>query len=82
MTGRPRPAVTLYSAGFLSRISSPLERAVYPAAGLMILEPFKYSIGGFILFGPGDLIEKWNPPIPFTGNSWNGFLQKKSRPAQ
>jgi TRAP transporter 4TM/12TM fusion protein len=60
-------AIEAGAMGFLTKTSSPLERIIYLAAGLMILGPLKYSIAGFFLFGLGYLIEKWDPPIPFLG---------------
>jgi len=60
-------AIEAGAMGFLTKVSSPLERIVYIIAGLMILGPFKYSIAGFALFGLGYLLEKWDPPIPFIG---------------
>lgn len=60
-------AIEAGAMGFLTKVSSPLERIIYIVAGLMILGPFKYSIAGFILFALGYLLEKWDPPIPFIG---------------
>ena len=60
-------AIEAGAMGYLTRLSTPLERIIYIAAGLMILGPFKYSITGFLLFGLGCLIERLDPSIPLIG---------------
>jgi TRAP-type uncharacterized transport system fused permease subunit len=53
--------------GFLTKNSTPLERIVYFAAGLLILGNLEYSIAGLLLFGFGYLLERWDLPIPVIG---------------
>ncbi len=53
--------------GYLTKNSTPLERIVYVAAGLLILGNLEYSIAGLLLFGLGYLIERLDPQIPFIG---------------
>ncbi len=60
-------AIEAGAMGFFKKHSTPLERLIYFAAGLLILGPLEYSIAGFVLFGLGILLERWDLPIPVLG---------------
>ncbi len=60
-------AIEAGAMGFFKKHSTPLERLIYFAAGLLILGPLEYSIAGFLLFGLGILLERWDLPIPVLG---------------
>jgi len=53
--------------GYLTKQSTLLERAIYTAAGLLILGPLKYSLMGFGLFACGYLLERLDLPLPVIG---------------
>lgn len=60
-------AIEAGAMGFFKKHSTPLERLIYIAAGLLILGPLEYSIAGFLLLGLGILLERWDLPIPVLG---------------
>jgi len=60
-------AIEAGAMGFFKKHSTLLERLIYFAAGLLILGPLEYSIAGFLLFGLGILLERWDLPIPVLG---------------
>ncbi len=53
--------------GYLTKPSTPLERILYFAGGLIMMAPGFYTFIGIAIFALGYLCERFNPPIPIIG---------------